>query len=64
MNLLAAISVHWNEKLSNSLFLRQDFLFYHQRRRNMLFAQTLCSPGRPNRQSKVGVVDLVFSFTA
>ena len=64
MNLLAVISVHWNEKFSSSLFLSQGFLFYHHRRKNMLFAQTFMQSIRVNRQSKVAVVNLVFSFAA
>ena len=58
VNLLAVISVHGNEKFSGSLFLNQDFLFYHHRRRNMLFAQTFMQSRKANRQSKVGVLNL------
>ena len=60
MNLLAVISVHWNEKFSGSLFLSQDFLFYHHRGRNMLFAQTFMQSRKDKRQSKVGFVNLEF----
>ena len=64
MNLLAVISVHWNEKFSSSLFLSQDFLFYYHHRRNMLFTPTFIQSRKANRQSKVGVVNLIFSFAA
>ena len=64
VNLLAIISVHWNEKFSRSLFVSQDFLLYHNRRRNMLFAQTFMQSRKANRQSKVGIVNSVFSFAA
>ena len=64
VNLLAVISVYWNEKFSSSLFLSQDFLLYHNRRGNMLFAQTFMQSRKANRQSKVGVVNSVFSFAA
>ena len=50
------------KKFSSSLFLSKDFLFHHHRRWNMLFAQMFMQSWKANRQSKVGVVNLVFSF--
>ena len=58
VNLLAVIYLYIGmKKFSSSLFLNQDFLFYHHRGTNMLFAQMFMQSRKANRQSKVGVVN-------
>ena len=54
MNLLAVISVQWNEKFSSSLVLSQDFYSTTIAEGTCYLLKRSCSPGRPMGSQKLG----------